>query len=171
MGALRVTLALTLVPLAVAACGGASSSTSGAVSSTSSTSAFTSAASSASTPSPTSSPALIQTGSATVAGSAKTVLVNSNGLTLYYRTTDSSTKITCTGSCAAAWPPLLLPSGTPTGSSSVTGMLTVFAGPNGNQVLYNGHPLYTWARDTAPGQATGQGTGGFLVATPDLAAA
>ena len=50
-------------------------------------------------------------------------------------------------------------------------MLTVFAGPNGNQVLYNGHPLYSWARDTAAGQATGQGIGGFLVATPDLAAA
>jgi len=63
-----------------------------------------------------------------------------------------------------------LATGTPTGSASVTGTLSVFAGPDGSQVLYNGHPLYRWVKDTAPGQATGQGIGGFLVATSDLAA-
>jgi predicted lipoprotein with Yx(FWY)xxD motif len=99
-----------------------------------------------------------------------TVLTDGQGLTLYYRTADTATSVTCTGGCAAAWPPVLLPAGTPTGSSAVTGTLTVFAGPNGSQVLYNGHPLYRWAKDTAAGQATGQGIGGFLVATPGLAA-
>jgi predicted lipoprotein with Yx(FWY)xxD motif len=111
---------------------------------------------------------VVQTASATVAGATKTVLTDSQGLTLYYRTTDSSTKVTCTGSCAVNWPPVLLPSGTPTGSSSLTGTLSVFAGPNGSQVLYNGHPLYRWFKDTAAGQTTGQGIGGFIVATPDL---
>jgi predicted lipoprotein with Yx(FWY)xxD motif len=113
----------------------------------------------------------VQTASVTVAGVAKTVLTDSQGLTLYYRTIESSTKVTCTGTCAASWPPVLLATGTPTGSASVTGTLAVFAGPNGSQVLYNGHPLYRWVKDTAPGQATGQGIGGFVVATPDVAAA
>jgi predicted lipoprotein with Yx(FWY)xxD motif len=159
MRVLRATLAFAIVPLILSACG--------------STSAYTSPTSSSPTsltPSPSSSPALIRVASVTVAGTAKTVLTDSQGLTLYYRTTESSTKVTCTGSCAANWPPVLLPTGTPTGSSAVTGRLTVFAGPNGNQVEYNGHPLYRWVHDTGPGQATGQGVGGFLVATPDLAA-
>ncbi|HEY8738989.1 MAG TPA: hypothetical protein VIN56_00160 [Candidatus Dormibacteraeota bacterium] len=106
-----------------------------------------------------------------VGGSSTVVLTNTAGLTLYYRTKDTATNVTCTGACAANWPPVLLPTGTPTGSSSVTGTLTVFAGPLGSQVLYNGHPLYTWAKDTGPGTATGQGIGGFLVATPTLVAA
>ncbi len=104
-----------------------------------------------------------------VAGASTVVLTNTAGLTLYYRTTDTATSVTCTGACAASWPPLLA-TGTPTGSAAVTGTLTVFAGPLGSQVLYNGHPLYTWAHDTGPGMATGQGIGGFKVATPSLAA-
>jgi|SRR5438094_3750120 len=157
--ALRATLTLTLVPLGLAACSGYSSpaSTSGSSSPTSS---------------PPGSPAAaveVQTGTATVAGSSKTVLTDSTGLTLYYRTTDTATTISCTGQCAANWPPLLLPSGSPTASASVTGTLTVLAGPNGRQVMYNGHALYRWKSDSAPGQATGQGVGGFLVATPELA--
>jgi predicted lipoprotein with Yx(FWY)xxD motif len=132
------------------------------------TSSAPSTSSAAATPTP--APALIQTGQATVAGTMTTVLTDSQGMTLYYRTTDASTKVTCTGTCASNWPPVLLPTGAPTGSSSVTGTLSVLAGPNGTQVLYNGHPLYRWAHDTAAGQATGQGIGGFLVATAGLAA-
>jgi predicted lipoprotein with Yx(FWY)xxD motif len=157
---LRATGALVFLSLVLAACGSSSSS-----------SAAAPASPSPSAPSPAASPALVQTASVTVAGVAKTVLTDSQGLTLYYRTTESSTKVTCTGTCAASWPPVLLATGTPTGSASVTGTLTVFAGPNGSQVLYNGHPLYRWVKDTAPGQATGQGIGGFVVATPDVAAA
>ncbi len=160
---LAATAALAFVPFVLVACGStASPSTSSATSAP--------AATSAATPSPTPSAALIGTGSATVAGAATTVLTDSHGLTLYYRTSDTATNISCTGGCAAAWPPVLLPTGTPTGSASVTGKLTVFAGPNGNQVLYNGHALYGWKSDTAPGQATGQGIASFLVATPGLTA-
>ncbi len=40
---------------------------------------------------------------------------------------------------------------------------------NGNQGEYNGHPLYTFASDTAPGQTNGEGVGGiWFVATPGL---
>lgn len=156
---LRTTIALAFLPVWLGACGASSSS-----------SASGPTIPAPSSPSPSPSPALVQTASVTVAGASKTVLTDSQGLTLYYRTTDSSTNVTCSGTCAANWPPVLLATGTPTGSSSVTGKLSVFVGPNGSQVLYNGHPLYRWVKDTAAGQATGQGIGGFVVATPDLAA-
>jgi hypothetical protein len=45
----------------------------------------------------------------------------------------------------------------------------VLADANGQQVLYNGHFLYTFVDDT-PGQVTGQGVQGFFVATPGAAA-
>ncbi len=154
----RGALALAVVPLALTACGSSTSSAGPASTSTATSSAATG----------TASTAVVQTASATVAGAPTVVLTTSAGLTLYYRTTDTATSVTCTGACAASWPPLLA-SGTPTGSAQVTGTLTVFAGPLGSQVLYNGHPLYTWAKDTAPGMATGQGIGGFKVATPSLA--
>ena len=112
--------------------------------------------------------ATVQTGSATVSGKAETVLTDASGKTLYYRTTDTATTASCTGACAGVWPPL---TGTPTGSSSVTGKLTVVASANGSQVLYNGHFLYRFAQDTAAGQAKGEGVGGFHVATTGLAAA
>ena len=157
MRALR-TAASALVLLALGACG--SSSSTGTASSASSVGGA--AASSAAI--------LVQTASASVAGTSETVLTDAQGLTLYYKSADTPTSITCTGGCAANWPPLLASSGTPQGTPSVTGKLSVLNGPNGNQVLYNGHPLYRWIQDTAPGQATGQGVGGFLVATPDVAA-
>jgi predicted lipoprotein with Yx(FWY)xxD motif len=165
-GILRAAAGLVFVPLVLVACG----STSTAPSSTTSSATTAPAATVAATPTAAPSAALIQTGSAMVSGTSTTVLTDSKGMTLYYKTSDSSTSVTCTGGCAAAWPPVLLPTGTPTGSSSVTGTLTVFAGPNGSQVLYNGHPLYGWSMDTAAGQATGDGIGGFKVATPGLAA-
>ena len=42
-------------------------------------------------------------------------------------------------------------------------------GANGKQVLYNGHPLYTYSKDGDSGDAYGQGVGGkWFVATPNL---
>ena len=41
---------------------------------------------------------------------------------------------------------------------------------NGNQIEYNGHPLYTFSGDSAPRQTNGEGLYGvWFVATPDLA--
>jgi predicted lipoprotein with Yx(FWY)xxD motif len=121
--------------------------------------------------SPTPGNALIHTASVKVGDKTETVLKNPKGLTLYYFTPDTSAKVACTGGCASNWPPLLATSGTPTSNPALPGQLTVRNGANGNQVLYNGHPLYTYVKDGDSGDAYGQGVGGkWFVATPDLAA-
>jgi predicted lipoprotein with Yx(FWY)xxD motif len=128
----------------------------------------TSSTSATSTPTGT---ALIHTATVTVNGKPETVLTNAAGFTLYYFKPDTPTKIACTGHCAQVWPPLLAPSGVPTSSPALPGKLSVLNGPNGRQVLYNGHPLYHYSHDSAPGQANGEGLfGKWFVATPDLGA-
>ena len=119
-----------------------------------------------------STPALIHTASMKVGDKTETVLKNATGLTLYYFTADTATRVACTGGCTSNWPPLLDTSGTPTSNPALPGQLTVLNGANGAQVLYNGHPLYTYIKDKVAGDAYGQGIGGkWYVATPDLAAA
>ncbi|HSO93277.1 MAG TPA: hypothetical protein VLS53_02245, partial [Candidatus Dormibacteraeota bacterium] len=104
-----------------------------------------------------------------VGASSETVLKNDKGLTLYYFTPDTSTTVACTGGCAAVWPPLIATGGTPASNPALPGALTLMAGTN--QVLYDGHPLYTYSKDGDSGDAYGQGIGGkWFVATPGLAA-
>ena len=119
-----------------------------------------------------SSSAVIQTATVTIKGQSQTVLTNAKGLTLYYFTPDSATQTACSGQCAQNWPALLFnASGRPTGSANLNGKLSVLKDANGSQVEYNGHLLYTFAGDTAPGQTNGQGLfGKWFVATPDLSA-
>ena len=111
---------------------------------------------------------VLHTGTATVSGKSESVLTDARGLTLYYHTTDSPTSV-CSGACAAAWPPVLLPSGTPGSSVSLPGTLGVQTNVNGRQVTYNGHLLYRWKNDTSAGQATGEGINNFHVVTPTIA--
>jgi len=122
------------------------------------------------TPTASSTGSLIKTATATVSGKSVTLLSNTQGLTLYYRTSDVPPSTVCSGGCAGAWPPLVVSgSGTPTSATSLPGTLTVVADANGNQVAYNGHPLYTYSGDTGPGQTTGEGVGGvWHVCTPSL---
>jgi len=122
------------------------------------------------TPTVSSSGSLIQTAMATVSGKSETILTNTKGMTLYYRTTDVPPSTVCSGGCASAWPPLLVSgSSTPTSATSLPGKLSAQADANGTQVEYNGHPLYTFSGDTAPGQTTGEGFGGIWhVVTPSL---
>src|SRR5204863_3818635 len=108
--------------------------------------------------------ATVRTAQATVAGKTETILVNSQGLPLYYLS-DTAAKSVVTGGLAALWPPLTSASPAATG---LTGKLAAVSDVHGDQVAYNGHLLYTFADDQA-GQVTGQGVQGFLVATPGLA--
>jgi predicted lipoprotein with Yx(FWY)xxD motif len=82
-----------------------------------------------------------------------TVLTNASGFTLYWFAPDTATRSACYGTCAGYWPPL---TGTPSAGPGVTGTLATIKRSDGTtQVTYNGHPLYTYVGDTAPGQAFG----------------
>ena len=89
---------------------------------------------------------------ATIDGVA--VLTSANGFTLYWFVPDSPSASRCTGSCAAYWPPV---TGTPAAGPGVTtGKLGTIKRPGGTtQATYDGHPLYTYVGDNAPGQARG----------------
>ena len=82
-----------------------------------------------------------------------TVLTNAAGRTLYWFAPDTSTKSACYGSCASYWPPV---TGPLTAGPGVHGTLGTIQRTDGStQQTYNGHPLYTYAGDSAPGQANG----------------
>ena len=84
-----------------------------------------------------------------------TVLTNARGFTLYWFAPDTPTRSNCTGTCAAYWPPA---TGTPVAGPGVTGKVGTIKRADGTiQATYNGHPLYTYIGDTAPGQAHGNG--------------
>jgi predicted lipoprotein with Yx(FWY)xxD motif len=116
------------------------------------------------------SSAVISTATVTVKGQSETVLTDAQGMTLYYFTADTATQSAVSGNLAKIWPPLLFTgSGVPTSSATLAGKLSVQMDVNGNQVEYNGHPLYAFSGDTAPGQANGEGiTGMWFVTTPNL---
>ena len=83
----------------------------------------------------------------------KAVLANARGFTLYSFAPDTPTTSRCYGSCAAYWPPV---TGTATASPGLPGRISTITRTDGTrQLSYNGHPLYTYIADTAPGQANG----------------
>jgi predicted lipoprotein with Yx(FWY)xxD motif len=84
---------------------------------------------------------------------ALTVLADANGRTLYWFAPDTAGRSACYGSCAAYWPPVKGPA---TAGPGVTGTLSVLTRSDGSvQATYDGHPLYTYVGDSAPGQANG----------------
>ena len=100
------------------------------------------------------------------------ILVNSQGHTLYLLTADTGKKSTCSGACAAAWPPLRA-NGKPTvGRGANSALLGTTPRSDGNpQVTYNGHPVYLYQGDKNPGDTNGQGVDAFggpwYALTPD----
>lgn len=143
LSSIKFFLPVMAASLVLAACGssGSSSSTSGS-----------------SSPAPAATPSSGTTvKTATISSVGSTALVNSQGFTLYRLTGEHAGKFICTSSaCLAAWHPLTVSSGSkPSGS---VGSLGVVKRSNGMiQVTYKGEPLYTFAHDSAPGQATGEG--------------
>jgi predicted lipoprotein with Yx(FWY)xxD motif len=101
---------------------------------------------------------VLKTEQVTINGQTVTVLTTFDGMTLYQRTSDPAPASTCTHQCAQTWPPLLS-NGTVFSTTPIKGNLTVQKTANGNQVEFNGHPLYTYSGDTTPGQVNGQGAG------------
>jgi predicted lipoprotein with Yx(FWY)xxD motif len=132
---------LVIAVLLVAACASSSSSP---------TSTATSSSAAAGASSGSSGTALV---SRTINGTQ--VLTNPAGFTLYWFVPDTSTTSKCTGACATYWPPVKGPA---TAGSGVTGTLSTITRSDGTtQATYDGHPLYTYVGDHAPGQANGNG--------------
>jgi predicted lipoprotein with Yx(FWY)xxD motif len=94
--------------------------------------------------------------SAAQVGDLGAVLVDSQGLTLYDFHKDKGGESSCYGACAAAWPPLLTGGDPQAQGPADRSMLGTTKRKDGSvQVTYNGWPLYTYAGDKAPGEATG----------------
>ena len=122
-------------------------------------------------PAPTSAPSsgapAVKVASASVGGQSESILTNAQGMSLYYFDSDSTTTSACTGGCTQTWPAFVTTASAPAAPSGVTGNFSVINGGNGEQVAYNGHMLYTYSGDSAPGQTKGDGLfGKWHVATP-----
>jgi predicted lipoprotein with Yx(FWY)xxD motif len=138
---LRMLLALAAVAAAAAVLAACSSSATSSTSGSGSTSS--------------SSPAGATAGSlktATIGG--VTVLTNAAGFTLYSFVPDTPTTSHCNGTCAQNWPPVPGPAT----AAGITGTFGAIKRSDGSvQCTFDGHPLYTFAGDTAPGQNKGNG--------------
>jgi predicted lipoprotein with Yx(FWY)xxD motif len=91
-------------------------------------------------------------------------LVDAKGMTLYTFAKDAEGKSMCNGPCATNWPPLKAEAG-----AAAAGDWSIVARDDGaKQWAYKGRPLYGWAKDTKPGDITGDGflNGAWSVAQP-----
>jgi predicted lipoprotein with Yx(FWY)xxD motif len=92
------------------------------------------------------------------------VLVNEDQHTLYVFKQDTGEDSNCTGGCASTWPALKADEPTAGDGVDESKLSTNDAG----QVVYNGHPLYTYSGDQEPGDTNGQGfADNWYVVTPD----
>jgi len=91
------------------------------------------------------------------------VLVDSKGMTVYLLTSDTPGHSKCNAICLKFWPPVLAPSGGVVPSiSGVSAPLAVTKTTSGASMLTaGGWPLYTYLKDKAPGDVTGQGKKSF----------
>jgi predicted lipoprotein with Yx(FWY)xxD motif len=143
--ALKLSLPAIATSLLIAACGSSSSN--------STTSSATSTQPAAQTASSPSSAVVVKTSS----NALGTILIDSQGMTLYHLSGEQNGKFICTSSaCVGVWHPLIAPSsGTPSGE---VGSLGTVKRPEGTvQVTYKGTPLYTFTGDQQPGETKGQG--------------
>ena len=86
------------------------------------------------------------------------IVVDGKGMTVYVfdKDTQGTDKSACDGACADLWPAVTTQSDSPK-LDGVTGTVgTIEALDGGKQVTLDGWPLYTYAKDTAAGDVTGQ---------------
>jgi len=137
-------LAVGVVALVVAGCGGGSS---GSSSSSSGSSGSHTATSSTLTAKST---------------SLGTILMTGSGRTLYLFGKDTGPKSMCSGACAANWPPFTATKKpTVSGGASSADISLIRRSDGKMQVAYNGHPLYFYSGDSSSGQTNGQGLSAF----------
>ncbi|MGH8387812.1 MAG: COG4315 family predicted lipoprotein [Pseudomonas sp.] len=79
------------------------------------------------------------------------MMVDHKGMTLYTFDKDSGGKSMCNDECAKNWPPMMAPAG-----AKADGKWSVIKRDDGHmQYAYDGKPLYTFVKDKAPGDMTG----------------
>ncbi len=142
---LKLSLPALAMSLLLVACGGSSSSN------TASSAASTQPATQ--TSSSSSSAVVVKTASSSLG----TILVDSQGMTLYHLSGEQGGKFICTSTaCVGVWHPLIVPSSD--APSGEVGSLSIVKCPEGTlQVTYKGTPLYTFAQDKQAGETNGQG--------------
>jgi predicted lipoprotein with Yx(FWY)xxD motif len=149
IGSMRALVAAVALMALLAACGGGDDDTASGDGSPSA----------ATTPSVAESPAAA-TGTVQLADSdLGSILVDADGMTLYLFESDTDGASTCTADCAATWPPLI-DDAPEAGDGVDEALLGTTTRDDGEvQVTYDGHPLYGFASDAAPGDTEGQGVG------------
>ena len=151
-------LALAAV-IAIAGCGSSSNSSNNENSGGAYGGGESSASKSASSKTASASGAPITVGSASGVGK---VLVDSNGMTLYYFEKDQNGQSACYGPCAAGWPPLLTEGKPVAGEGAMASKLGTTQRKDGTtQVTYAGWPLYTFVEDKKPGEDNGTDSKAF----------
>ncbi|WP_343695409.1 hypothetical protein [Flavobacterium sp.] len=116
-------------------------------------------------------------------GTLGSYLVDKEGRSLYFFSTDSKGQSSCTGGCEAVWPPFYVDN--LTAAKLGTGLTlsdfaTITTPSSKKQLTYKGWPLYYYAPGTddgygntankleEPGKTTGDGVGGiWFIAKPD----
>lgn len=111
-------------------------------------------------------PARIEIVTTTTAGP---VLTDGDGRVLYLFTRDERNTTNCSGQCAVTWPPLMTDGAPIAGAGVAANQLRTIARPEGGQqVTYNGWPLYYFRQDAAPKETKGQNVGGnWFVVSPE----
>ena len=97
------------------------------------------------------------------AGKLGRIVVDANGRTLYLFEKDKTTKSTCYGACAGAWPPALVKGKPTAGGGALAGKLGTTKRRDGTrQITYGGHPMYRFTPDNnKPGSTKGQKVDAF----------
>jgi predicted lipoprotein with Yx(FWY)xxD motif len=106
-------------------------------------------------------PALLKAGNVPGFGE---ILTNSHGFSLYGLSNEFGGKLACTGECLKFWPPVLVGKSAKKVSlgAGVTGQIGFVArSATTKQVTFDGYPLYTFVKDTGPGQKHGEGAVAF----------
>ena len=92
----------------------------------------------------------------TMATARGNAMVDSQGMTLYTFDEDKNGKSACGFFCSYVWPPLKVSAST----QRLVHWSVIDRGLGATQAAYKGRPLYTYAKDNKPGDATGDGVDG-----------
>jgi predicted lipoprotein with Yx(FWY)xxD motif len=156
-------IAAILVALPLASCGSSSKSTTPTTARTTGSQPAATSAQSSYAPAASNSGAGAAVVVTTKQNKLGTILgAGGKRLTVYLFEGDKGAGSSCSGACAAVWPPVTT-TGKPraTGGALASKLGTITRSDGTTQVTYNGHPLYYFARDGDAGDTYGQGIKGF----------